>query len=80
MVLVGSGVDVITGTNTTTTITKNLNTTETWQETITENSVITLQNYVWITIHFMIFLILIAYVIIQVLGLFGIGTRQGPNN
>lgn len=46
----------------------NLNTTETWSETIT-NSVV-LQNPIWVTVHMMIFLILIVYVVLQILNLF----------
>lgn len=45
----------------------NLNTTETWTETTLQTVV--LQNEVWIFVHFMIMLVLIAYVIQQAITL-----------
>jgi len=44
---------------------KNLNNTETWSETTTSTSTIILQNEVWIVVHVMIMLVLLAYVIQQ---------------
>lgn len=46
----------------------NLNTTEVWTETV--NNSIVLQNPIWVTVHMMIFLILIVYVTLQILNLF----------
>ena len=48
---------------------KNLNNTETWSETTTSTSTIILQNEVWIVVHVMIMLVLLAYVIQQLVEL-----------
>lgn len=46
---------------------KNLNSTETWTETTLQN--IVLQNPVWLTVHVMIMIVLIVYVITQLVQL-----------
>ena len=64
-VLAVSG-EVILTANTTNTIVS-LNTTEAWSETI--SSSITLQDPIWITVHFLFFVIIIVYMVIQILNL-----------
>jgi hypothetical protein len=44
-----------------------LNTTEAWTETI--SSSITLENPIWITVHFMFFIIMIFYVLYQIVNM-----------
>ena len=60
-----TGQDIITGSVTTTDITRNLNSSEVWSETITQDYSIALQNPVWITFHFAMMAILIVYVVQQ---------------
>lgn len=72
-VLAGSGVE-ITSIDSTNTI-FNLNTTDAWTETI-ETSII-LQNPVWITVHYMLMVIFIIYVIFNILKLFITHESQG---
>lgn len=72
-VLAGSGIE-ITSINSTNTI-FNLNTTDTWSETI--GTSIILQNPVWITIHYMLMVIFIIYVIFNILKLFITHESQG---
>lgn len=69
-VLAGSGTSIITDTVTTTNTIRNVNTTEVWTETTTQDKSIELQSTVWITVHQMIFLVLIVYVINQIFILF----------
>ena len=45
----------------------NVNTTETWTETVTTSAEVTLIDPVWVTVHYMIFVVLLSYVIIQIL-------------
>ena len=65
-ILASSGVVIVTS-DVTNTITA-VNTTEVWTEQV--SSSISLQNPIWVTVHMLIFFILIIYVIIQVLTLF----------
>ena len=65
-ILASSGINIVTS-NTTNTITS-VNTTEVWTETI--SSSIVLQNPIWVTVHLLIFMVLIVYVVLQVLNLF----------
>lgn len=60
------GVQDVSLENSTNTIT-NLNTTEVYTENI--NSIINLVNPIWVTFHFMLFIILTIYIIIQALNL-----------
>ena len=60
--LASSGVNIDLATITTSSINKDLNNTDTWQETSTVNQTIVLQNPVWIVVHVMIFLSLLIYV------------------
>ena len=65
-ILASSGINIVTS-DTTNTITS-INTTEVWTETI--SSSIVLQNPIWVTVHLLIFMVLIVYVVLQVLNLF----------
>ena len=65
-ILASSGINIVTS-DTTNTITS-VNTTEVWTETI--SSSIVLQNPIWVTVHLLIFVVLIVYVVLQVLNLF----------
>ena len=65
-ILASSGINIVTS-DTTNTITS-VNTTEVWTETI--SSSIVLQNPIWVTVHLLIFMVLIVYVVIQILALF----------
>lgn len=69
-ILMNSGVDINLINNVTTTTTTDLNTTETWQEQKTENSLIELENPVWVTFHGMLFIVMIVFVIIQITSMF----------
>lgn len=55
--------------STITSIQVNLNTTETWSETVTTSNTMTLVNPVWVTLHTMFFLILLIYIIVNILAL-----------
>ena len=66
-ILAGSGINIVTDTVTTANTIKNLNSSEVWTETTTQSKFIALQSEVWILIHWMIFLVLVAYVLMQVL-------------
>lgn len=56
--------------STITSVQTNLNTTETWSETVTTTNTMTLVNPVWVTLHMMFFLILLLYVLVNILNLF----------
>lgn len=60
------GVTDITMQNSTSVIT-NLNTTEVYTEDT--NNIIFLENPIWVTFHFMLFIILVIYIILQALNL-----------
>ena len=60
------GGEVIVSTDTANTIVS-LNTTEAWTETI--SSTITLQNPIWITVHFIFFIVIVFYIILQAINL-----------
>lgn len=66
-VLATSGPDIQLATIDTSSITKSINTTQTWQETTTQVNNIVLQNPVWLTVHMMIFFVLLMYIIRQLL-------------
>lgn len=56
-------------TGTTTSINTNLNTTETWSETITHASTFTLVDPIWVAVHSMIMIIMIVYVVVNIITL-----------
>ena len=66
VILAGSGVEIQTETVTSTLV--NMNTTEAWEETVTQTY--TLQNPVWITFHYLLAVVMMVYVILQILILF----------
>lgn len=66
-ILAFSGRDLLLQTEIITNVIKDLNTTETWTESITTVSEIELQNEVWITFHFFLFVVMSVYVITQML-------------
>lgn len=69
-ILASSGIQFSVDTVVTNNLIRNENSTETWTEaTDTTHSVI-LENPVWITVHYLIFVTLIVYVVTQVLILF----------
>ena len=65
-ILASSGINIVLPESTNTIV--NINTTEVWTETIANQVV--LQNPIWVTVHLLIFLVLIVYVVLQVLTLF----------
>jgi len=68
-ILAGSGINIVTDDITTGNTIKNLNSSEVWTEVTTQTKQIVLQNEIWITVHLMIMLVLVAYVIQQMLTL-----------
>lgn len=66
-----SGRDILIRTENITNLIKDLNTTETWTETISTTTEIELQNEVWITFHFLLFVVMTVYVVAQMLILLG---------
>ena len=66
-ILAFSGRDLLIQTQTINNIIKDLNTTETWTETVTLTTEIELQNEVWITFHFFLFIVMSVYIITQML-------------
>jgi hypothetical protein len=69
--LASLGTDINLEDSTVTSVTKNLNSTETWSETVTTNSTITLINPVWVTLHYLFFAILLVYILINFLIVLG---------
>ena len=65
-ILASSGINIVLPESTNTIV--NINTTEVWTETISNQVV--LQNPIWVTVHMLIFLVLIVYVVWQVLNIF----------
>ena len=74
--LASSGINIVT--DTTSNTIKNLNTTEVWSETTTQK--IVLQDRVWISVHYMIFAVLLVYVIFQILTLLTKHEPQGTRD
>lgn len=67
LVLANSGINIDMETSTINNTIVNLNTTEVYTETIATTSNFVLQNPAWVTMHFLIFAVLIVYMITQVL-------------
>lgn len=65
-ILASSDVSIAVNTVTTSNVIKNLNTTEVYTEATTQSNSIILQNSVWITVHMLIFFVLIIYVFQQI--------------
>lgn len=66
-ILSGSGIHITTEQAATTNIIKDLNNTDTWQETTNQVNQFVLVSPIWITVHFLIFIVMLVYVIQQVL-------------
>lgn len=79
-ILSSSGVNITTENSNTSNIIKDLNNTDTWQETTTQTSKFVLINYVWIIVHFLIFITLCIYVIQQVLILLTKHPKEGVHD
>ena len=69
-ILASSGVDINLSDVVTSNTIRSVNTTQVWTEATNQTNTIVLQNPVWITFHFMLFIVLIVYIIIQILFLF----------
>lgn len=80
-ILTYSGVDITLQNSTVGNIIKNLNNTDTWQETATTTNTVILQNPVWVTVHFMFMMTLIVFFIIQLVTMFTAKDKSGnvPN-
>lgn len=66
-VIAMSGVNIDMPTETSTTITKDLNTTSVWSATSVHTNVISLQSPVWIMVHVMFFFVIFWFLISQVM-------------
>ena len=66
-ILASSGVNIETNVDTTSSIIKNLNNTDTWSQSISNTTNIVLQNPVWQSVHYVIMIVLVIYVIVQIL-------------
>ena len=66
-ILGSSGVNIQLNSDTTSSIIKDLNNTDTWSQNITNTSTVILQNPIWQSVHYMFMIILVVYVIIQIL-------------
>jgi hypothetical protein len=77
-ILITAGVDINLDTVSTFTITNNTVSTIFYEDTVTTDK-ITLLDPVWGSVHFIIFIVLIIYVIKQILLMLGIG-KNTPNN
>lgn len=74
-VIASTGVNLQTNVDTTDSIIKNLNNTDTWQTTLTNTTNIVLINPIWITIHYMLFAVFLVYIIMQIMVVFGIDMK-----
>lgn len=70
-VLAGSGVNITLNDSTVSSVITNLNTTDTWSETVSTSDQITLLNPIWILFHSMLGLIMSIYIFTQLMNLFG---------
>jgi len=70
MILAGSGINIEMEDVTINSTLINVNTTETWTETVTESHGFSLNNSVWIPFHYMLAAVMLVYVILQFLILF----------
>lgn len=77
-ILASSGINITTEQTNTSNLIKDLNNTNTWQETTTQINKFVLINPVWITFHFLLFIVMLVYVIQQVLILFD-GLKKNRN-
>lgn len=68
-ILTKSGINIQLTTFSQNEIVKNLNDSSTWSDTATNVTNIVLQNPIWITVHLMIFIVILIYIITQVVNL-----------
>ena len=68
-ILASSGAEITLTDNTVDSVLVNLNTTEAWSETVTTNQSVTLVDPVWTTVHFLFFIILLVYVLINIVSM-----------
>lgn len=68
-ILATSGINIQVATVDTSNLIKSINTTQTWTETTSQINNIVLQNPAWQMFHMLIFLVLLAYVITQILNI-----------
>ena len=66
-ILTNSGVNIPINTLTTNNVIKDLNTTDTWTEATSQSNTIIIQDPTWTTVHLLIMLVLLVYVITQIL-------------
>lgn len=66
-VIATSGPDIQIATVDTSNLIKSINTTQTWTETTEQVHNIVIQNPIWLTVHMMIFFVLLMYIIRQLL-------------
>jgi len=69
--LASMGVEVTLEDSVVTSTTVNLNSTETWQETVQTSSSFNLENPVWVLLHQLFFVIMLIYVILSILKMLG---------
>ena len=69
VLLANVGGDINFGNITTDSTLVNANTTETWNETVTFSMVFTLQNPVWVSIHWLFFIIMLIYILFNIIRL-----------
>lgn len=74
-ILASTGVNIQTNQDSTSSIIKDLNNTQTWQTTLNNTTNIVLQNPVWQTVHYMLFAVFLVYIIMQIMVIFGIDMR-----
>lgn len=65
-ILSSTGVNIQLNVDNISNIIKSLNSTETWQTTQNSTTDIVLQNPIWITFHFLIFIVLVVYILWQI--------------
>ena len=68
-ILAGADDTITLDSGTTTSINRNLNTTEVWSESITHTAEYTLLNDVWSAVHLLFFLIILIYIILNIITL-----------
>lgn len=69
-ILASAGAEITLNDTVITSTQVNLNTTETWSETVATSQTITLVDPVWVTVHILFFLVLLVYVLINIVTMF----------
>ena len=68
-ILASSGINIQVANVTTNNLIRSVNTTQTWTEATTQINNVVLQNPIWTTVHVMLFLIMLTYIIFQFVNL-----------